>query len=821
MCKIHNIQRTHKLTKLSVCIATAFATMFSYAETNKQTNIEQLETVNVTSENTKAGVEKKNHQKIQQELIRDTKDLVRYSTDVGVADNGRHLKGFAMRGVEGNRVGISIDGINIPDFEENSLYKRYGNFNNSRLSIDSEFVRSIESIKGSDSFNSGSGALGGTVNYRTLEARDVVSHEQGFGGLTRLGYAGKNSEWVKTAGVGYVGEKIEALLMYSQRDGNQTKSAGGNITPQPKSQYDSEARTLQNALVGASRIEPDPSNHTFRSYLAKLGWAINPQHKVGVSLIGQNNRRFTNELSYVSPTTERYYRDADDRQKLLNSNMFYAWKIQKPYIDVARLDYDYQTTENGTINYKGEREGSYLSGYDLNTKTLTDIDFRNAKTKLQRLSLSLDTQPFSLGGEHLLEFKVYGSKRTFENLNDDLKLSNNVHNIYTIQRPTTTIQKGMSVQNNTFWNEMFSSVLGIRYDHTKITPKAFNARCSYNCVKAEQEQPAHETTFANWSGKFELEARLNDIWKTGYGFSTGFRVPTASELYFQYNSASGAWKANPNLKSERSVNHNVFVQANHDLGTFDLNVYHSKYKNFLFEQEAIGTFFNELCQPPYLGLYCSQTSKIPSQQMVNIDKARISGLELKTNLNLHEVSPLPEGLKTSFALGYSKGKLSINDSLLSIQPLKLIFGFDYEAPSGKWGVFTRTTYQRGKKGSDAKYTEKSIDVSYECQGFSYYGQCYGTEIKHETEVSEQLEWRWLNKSYWVFDMFGYYNPTQNITLRAGVYNLFNAKYHTWDTLRGINIRGTTDKVDHTHNNQGLQRFYAPGRNFSGSIEYRF
>lgn len=70
-------------------------------------------------------------------------------------------------------------------------------------------------------------------------------------------------------------------------------------------------------------------------------------------------------------------------------------------------------------------------------------------------------------------------------------------------------------------------------------------------------------------------------------------------------------------------------------------------------------------------------------------------------------------------------------------------------------------------------------------------------------------------------MFGFYNPTKNITLRGGVYNLFDVKYHTWDTLRGINVRGTTDKVDHTHNNQGLQRFYAPGRNYSASIEYRF
>jgi len=60
---------------------------------------------------------------------------------------------------------------------------------------------------------------------------------------------------------------------------------------------------------------------------------------------------------------------------------------------------------------------------------------------------------------------------------------------------------------------------------------------------------------------------------------------------------------------------------------------------------------------------------------------------------------------------------------------------------------------------------------------------------------------------------------EDITLRAGVYNLFNEKYHTWDALRGINAHSTTNNID--EKGLGLERYYAPGRNYSASIEIRF
>lgn len=808
---------------LALCILSVMQASFA----NETEHLQELESIDikVTSEDTApAHVEKKTAEKIQQEMIRDTRDLVRYSPDVGLADNGRHLKGFAMRGVDGNRVGISIDGISVPDFEENSLYKRYGNFNNSRLSVDSEFVRTIESVKGSDSFDSGSGALGGIVKYKTLNAEDLVTNGN-FGGLARVGYASKNNEWVKTVGFGYTGEKFDAILMYSQRDGHEMESAGGNITPQPKLSYDSPEKVIERSIIGPSRIEPDPSTHKNKSYLAKVNWKINPHHSLGLGVSGQDNERTTNEYSYESPLAVSLSRQNEDVQKLLNTNLFYQWNIDNDYISSAKIDLDYQKTENGTINNKGRYKPTAPSSFIYTTEydKLENIDFRNSKTEHKQISLTLQGQPINFGGSHNLSSKIFASKRDFKNINHDVDIMNNKSYLYTIQRPTSTKSIGFSLQDDIRWNDTLSSMIGIRYDQTQVSPKAFeeNIPCSYGCYRAELENPSQKVKFSNTSWKLGLEKKFNDNWLVGYNIGTGFRVPTASELYFQFSSGAGAWKANPNLKSEKSLNHNLYIRGDGRLGSLDLSTYYSQYKDFLYEQETIGKFYDELCQPPYVGYLCETTVSRPSQQMVNIDKAKIYGAELKTRLDLAQITPLPEGLSTSLALGYSQGKLSIDDDLFSIQPFKMVYGLDYEAPSGKWGLFSRATYHAGKKADDAMYTEKGIRFERTCaEEYPGWG-CVRYNPRKEIETSQHQAWRWLNKSYTTIDLFGYYRPTDHITLRAGVFNLTDKKYHTWDTLRGINIRGTTDKVDHNHNNQGLERFYAPGRNYSASIEFKF
>lgn len=778
--------------------------------------------------NASTTVERVKAKTIQEQMIRDTRDLVRYSSDVGVSDDGRRMKGFAMRGVEDNRVGISIDGVALPSSEENSLYARYGNFNNSRLSIDTELVKGVDITKGADSFESGSGSLGGNVNYRTLDARDIVLPEQNFGALLRSGYASKNREWANTAGFGYAGNVFDAVVLYSRRHGHEMKSGGGGDVVDFVGF--GELDKQDQAERGSARIHPDPSKHNNHSYLVKLGWQPTDSHRFGFSVNGQNNSNYTYEKTY---SLTSYWREADDIQKRTNINLSHEWTPASSVLSLLRTDLDYQKTRNGAINYKGDmvRTGDWRTGYQYHNGFMADRDERNMDTKYKRITFRLDSQPFSLwAGEHRLSFKTFASRRDFENVNDDLDF-NSTGNItdrkhYTIIRPMKTDQFGFSLQDKIAFDDKLSVNAGVRYDYEKVKPQAFkpDTPCLSTCVN--DGNPAARS-FNTWNGVLGLDYRLNDTWRAAYQINTGHRVPTASEMYFTYTSPYGNWIANPSLKAERSLNQTLSLRGKNDKGLLDFSLYQTRYRNFLFEEEKTyqvpNEYYNEhSCY--YNPKYCNPTLTEIGQQMVNIDKARVRGVEFKGELNLHQVMSVPEGFKVSGALGYSKGKLSgERGSLLSIQPLKLVLGFDYESPDERWGIFSRVSYMGRKKAKDAQVIEqKSYCTSYKLDPWT------GKETDDCAVAlqyrDDKIDFRWLNKAATVVDVFGYYKPVKRMTLRAGVYNLFNRKYHTWDSLRGINPRSTINSLSVSNTksaNQGLERYYAPGRNYAVSLEWKF
>lgn len=278
--------------------------------------------------------------------------------------------------MEDNWVGISIDGVALPDSEENSLYKRYGNLNTSRQSIDPELARTVEIVKGADSFYQGSGNIGGGVNYRTLEPFDLVKEGRKFGTLYRSAYASRNTEWVNTLGVAYAGEQAEALLLYSRRHGHEMKSAGGYTLPED---------SVKTRDIGYSKQKLDDFTHTHHSYLAKFAYRFNDQHRAGVSYSGQRNKNYIIEDSAVTLPTR--WREADDRAKRDTFNLFYEYLPDSNYLSLLKIDADYQKTKTLAYNNEGYRAKEATEWSAAKPAEPSDNNLRFFNTKFKRINL--------------------------------------------------------------------------------------------------------------------------------------------------------------------------------------------------------------------------------------------------------------------------------------------------------------------------------------------------------------------------------------------------------------------------------------------------
>ena len=109
-----------KQNYLSYSILLSLTVSTAYAEESAQEKLNEIVVSSSAESNgnpddktpPKIGETVKNAKKLEKQQAQDVKDLVRYDTGITVVEAGRFgNSGFAVRGVEENRVAIQIDGL--------------------------------------------------------------------------------------------------------------------------------------------------------------------------------------------------------------------------------------------------------------------------------------------------------------------------------------------------------------------------------------------------------------------------------------------------------------------------------------------------------------------------------------------------------------------------------------------------------------------------------------------------------------------------------------------------------------------------------------
>ncbi|WP_367949546.1 TonB-dependent receptor domain-containing protein, partial [Haemophilus influenzae] len=286
--------------------------------------------------------------KLAKQQASDSRDLVRYETGITVVETGRTgASGYAVRGVDENRVGIMVDGLRQAEtlssqgFKE--LFEGYGNFNNTRNSIEIENVKTATITKGADSLKSGSGALGGSVIFETKDARDYLLDKDYYLSYKR-GYQTMNNQNLKTLTLAGRSKKFDILVVDTKRDGHEIENYDYKIYPNKQADL---------SKVGPTREKADPYQITRQSTLIKLGFQPNENHRLSVALDDSTLETKGMDLSYVfRPCKDKACSETfgeriiNDQSKRKNIQFSYENFSQTPFWDHIKLSYSSQKITN-------------------------------------------------------------------------------------------------------------------------------------------------------------------------------------------------------------------------------------------------------------------------------------------------------------------------------------------------------------------------------------------------------------------------------------------------------------------------------------------
>ncbi|MEX4632340.1 TonB-dependent receptor [Haemophilus influenzae] len=318
-------------------------------------------------------------------------------------------------------------------------------------------------------------------------------------------------------------------------------------------------------------------------------------------------------------------------------------------------------------------------------------------------------------------------------------------------------------------------------------------------------------------------------------YANGFRAPTSDEIYMTFKHPQFSIQPNTDLKAETSKTKEVAFTFYKNSSYITLNAFQNDYRNFI---DLV-----EVGERPIEG---GSTIKYPFHQNQNRDRARVRGIEIASRLEMGDLFEKLQGFHLGYKFTYQKGRIKDNglhpkykeflelnktdhpeyeaiarkpQPMNALQPTTSVYNIGYDAPSQKWGVDMYITNVAAKKAKDSfnsqwtSMVERKEKLYTDTPTDKAASKANGKDVKDSRGL-------WRNNRYTVIDTIAYWKPIKNLTFTAGVYNLTNKKYLTWDSARSVRHLGTINRV-HTETGKGLNRFYAPGRNYRMSVQFEF
>lgn len=580
---------------------------------------------------------------------RDLKDLLRDEVDLTVramtprftaagASTGRAgNEGLNIRGLEGNRVLMMVDGIRLPQAFS------FGAFASGRADlVDLSNLASAEVLRGPTSTSYGSDGLAGALVLRTLSPQDLLTDGKTFAARAAAGLDTADDARHASAALAFAHGDWQALVQAGLRHGHETRNRGTVDAP------------------NSTRTKPNPADVDTHSALAKLSYRLNAAHRLTATAEWRERQLDMNVLSAVAPaaTTPTAVLALAARDRAERSRV----SVEHRYEDLNAPWLQQLTTQV----YLQDSETRQFSAEDRNTAAdrLRDGRYR------ERL-IGLSSQAQTQLAQHRLSYGVDLSRNRIEGERDGTVPPAGESFPNKPFPDTDYTLAGAFVQDEVELGDL-SLIPALRYEHYRLAPKA----AGYNGATVALSDHA-------------VSPRMGVIWRVTPAlqpyaqWALGFRAPSPDQVNNGFANPTQGYRSigNPDLRAERANSWELGLRG--QLGEqlrWQLSAYHNRYRDFISQEVVSGT--GTVADPLVF-------------QYVNLRQARIRGLEARAAWDLTARWRLDASLASTRGHSLEAG---VREPLDSVQPLRARLGARYD--TGDWSMQASWQHSRGKRASD-------------------------------------------------------------------------------------------------------------------------
>ena len=596
-------------------------------------------------------------------------------------------------------------------------------YGNGKDTFEMDNLQGVQIIRGPASVLYGADAMGGAVVFQTKTARDYVGSDSGTYFGVRTSASDADDQLKAGATAAFQNGSFGLIAQVTQRDFS------------------------EHQVNGAGSVNPQDGNT--QGGLVKAFWDVSANQSLAISFESfEENRDFNLLTDLLGRNAATVFSSLGfDESERTRMGLEYNLLRSSGIFDDLQLLANFQNTDSTQRTVQERTSYSFVNPRNprsfAGTAATRDTTFGFEQETLAlnlNLRKTLETESLTHNFSYGFNFDETETSRPRDRFDTETSSGSVSRSISAYPMApaevfpnksfpdTTTTRLGFYLQDEVQVGDTGLSLIpGVRFDRYELAATVDALLDGTNTVEG-YGYPVRDFD----DGKFSLSLGaiydIDESYSLFAQYAEGYRPPNFNESNQAFANLAYRYAVvpNPGIRAETSKSFEFGLRADYENAYFSVSAFRNSYKDF------ISSNFIGMSGP--VSLYQNQ----------NIDDVEIHGAEATAFLYFGE------NWRMRSSIAYAMGRdQETSQHLDSIDPVNLVNSLRYDSTSGNWG-----------------------------------GELFWTVVADKTKVSSDSVTG--ADGYQVLDAVADLRIGDSLSVRVGVFNIFDEEYARWQSIQGLN-----------------------------------